>query len=112
MLNHLIILFVFSKKARNEIKISSSLLTDYSILAVLDIALMIIYYFPKWMGMKFFIRNIIKVKRIAFLFLQFVKLVPVLVGEGLVYLSKGKWGIVLAVQSVWICKGRLYLDYS
>ena len=32
-------------------------------------------------------------------------------GEGLVYLSRGKWGIVLAVQSVWICKGRLYLDY-
>ena len=63
VLNNLIILLVFSKKVRNEIKISSSLLTDYSILAVLDIALMIIYYFPKWMGMKVFIRNIIiKVK--------------------------------------------------
>ena len=34
-----------------------------------------------------------------------------MVSEGLVYLSKGKWGIVLAVKSVWICKGRLYMDY-
>ena len=57
VLNNLIILLVFSKKVRNEIKISSSLLTDYSILAVLDIALMIIYYFPKWMGMKFLLET-------------------------------------------------------
>ena len=35
----------------------------------------------------------------------------VFAGEGLLFLSSGKWGIILAIQSIWICKGRLYLFY-
>ena len=59
LLNNVLILSVLTKKHSNEIKISRSLLTDYCILAVLDIVVMETYYFTKWLGKKhFFIRHV------------------------------------------------------